>query len=1013
MVKKFVCFLMILFLSTSAAVGKTIFSPNKDGIKDTAVFKLAVTTPKEDISRWAFEIRNTNKQLIKIFKGDGPPPERLEWDGRDENQILVADGIYSYDFNVITKAGNKEAIAPQDIIIDRTIPNASLSVNLIEFSPNGDGIKDEVTFSLAAGDDNGINSWLLSIEEKDNMAVRSFSGVGDVKPASVWDGKGNFNEDVIDGIYNFYLLVQDNAGNRFKTQPQTLKLTREAKVSLLKVYPQVFSPNDDGRKDILNIDVSIADVTSTGLWKLNILNSTGKIVKEISGKGAPPHRFYWDGKDDKKQAVNDGVYSLVLSETDNAGNTVSAAPVYADVDNTPPMLRVGLDNKIFSPNGDKKYEETTFSLNITDDHSVEWKLSILNDISKPVKTFSGMGNKQKEVFVWDGKDDNKKDLNDGIYTYYMEALDIADNETRIPKETVQIDRTPPVITAGVAPALFSPNNDGILDETTFTLNIRDASPLESWKLAIKNSSQKVVKVFKGLGSAVENIVWDGKSDDRGILPDGTYRWHVEASDVVGNSSVNEPQALVIGATKPNIGVVSDLDVFSPNADGFKDSVKFSITVSAFNKIKEWKLKILRGKTEVLRTFRGSGNPPQSISWLGENDDKKILPDGKYDYLLEVTDEAGNNVLSILKPIVIDTTSPVLKVSAAPVIFSPNGDGYKDEANFSLIYEDESPCEKYELVIEDNIEPCRSFSGTGAPPLNAVWEGKNKDKVVLKDGIYNYFFKAKDIVGNQTVTMKQTVKIDNTPPEVWLSADPTLFSPNNDGERDTTTFSIEYKDASDISEWALKAVYTDAALRVFKDRGRPSQNIIWKGDNDRGNPLPDGEYNAQLLIKDEVGNEGKSSIVKVKLDTTKPIVSITPEEEPITLLAPAQYFVETKRGTVISLAAELLFDTGKADIKPLARETLLKAASLIKKSPDRQVSVEGHTDTVPIHNEEFQNNQVLSQKRAESVVNFFVSEAQIPRERFTMTGYGETKPIDSNSTEEGRRKNRRVEIIIQK
>ncbi|GAI51285.1 unnamed protein product, partial [marine sediment metagenome] len=229
----------------------------------------------------------------------------------------------------------------------------------------------------------------------------------------------------------------------------------------------------------------------------------------------------------------------------------------------------------------------------------------------------------------------------GNFTYLLEATDIAGNKYRTSPGSIQIDRTPPVINAEASPMLFSPNKDGIMDETSFIFKIRDASPLDYWKLEIKDSSGETVKVFKDKINIEGSIQWDGKGDSKRTLPDGTYSWIVEAVDMVGNSSKISPQKIVIGATRPTISVKPDLDIFSPNADGFKDSVKFSLEVSAFNRIKEWKLKIMKDKDEVERTYTGLGNPPPAVSWLGEKDNKKPLPDGKYSYIFEVTDEVGN------------------------------------------------------------------------------------------------------------------------------------------------------------------------------------------------------------------------------------------------------------------------------------------------------------------------------------------------------------------------------------
>lgn len=1010
--KLLLCWFIIICSFTASAIGKQFFSPNMDGIKDTAVFKLQISTAKENISRWMFEIKDSSGEVVRTFKGDGPAPDKIVWDGKSENQFLVSDGVYTYTFTIITKAGNEVTLSPQEIVVDRTNPSASVSVDVDSFSPNDDGVRDKVTFFMERFDINGINNQLLVIEDKNNNVVKSLLGI---KDTMTWDGKGDFEEDVPDGTYNYCLIVQDNAGNRFRTPTQKIQVDREAVVSSIEVDKVIFSPNEDGVKDILEVKINVPENASIDNWKLSILNSVGKVVQSFYGEGEPYHKITWDGKDKKKKTVKDGTYHLVLAETDKAGNTVATVPVAVEVDNSPPTCRIGLDNKLFSPNDDNVLDDATISLKITDAHYLEWKLSILDDVGKLVKIFAGKGENPEESLVWDGKDDNKRDVIDGNFTYLLEATDIAGNKYRTSPGSIQIDRTPPVINAEASLILFSPNKDGIMDETSFIFKIRDASPLDHWKLEIKDSSRETVKVFKDKINIEGSIQWDGKGDSKRTLPDGTYSWTVEAVDMVGNSSKISPQKIVIGATRPTISVKPDLDIFSPNADGFKDSVKFSLEVSAFNRIKEWKLKIIKNKDEAERTYTGLGNPPPVVSWFGEKDNKKPLPDGKYSYTFEVTDEVGNYVATPLESIVIDNTKPQVSVSVQPAIFSPNGDEFKDKVSFVLEYRDESSAEQWDLEIEDyENKICRKFSDKGNPPFTIVWEGKDKDGNILKDGIYNYLLRVQDIVGNSINTTRKILKIDNTPPHVQLSVEPTLFSPNNDGVKDTTTFYLDYRDASDIAEWILKITGPEPALKTFKGIGRPSQIISWDGKNNRDNILPDGVYNAVLSIKDEVGNEGKSPSIQIKIDTFKPVVSVVTEEEPVSAFIPmVSISKETDRGMVISLAAELLFALAEEELKPEAKVILNKVAHIIKKYPDRKISVEGHTCDLPIHTPRFPNNQVLSEERTKSVLRYFVEELKLSPDRFTTKGFGDTKPITSNATEEGRRKNRRVEIILVK
>ncbi len=246
-------------------------------------------------------------------------------------------------------------------------------------------------------------------------------------------------------------------------------------------------------------------------------------------------------------------------------------------------------------------------------------------------------------------------------------------------------------------------------------------------------------------------------------------------------------------------------------------------------------------------------------------------------------------------------------------------------------------------------------------------------------------------------------------------DPALFSPNGDGDRDATTLFLDYKDASDIERWTLKIAGRDpAAAKAFMGLGRPAgMNLAWDGRGDSGSLLSDGPYTATLTLKDVVGNEGRSPGVPLTIDTAKSLIQVVAEEQPLTALGSQAPVKETAQGLVISLAAEVLFDTARSEIKPSAHDTMMKAANLLKKHPTRKVRVEGHTDNVPISTPQVPNNLALSKARARGVVKLFVEQAGIPAERFVAEGYGETRPVAANATPEGRRQNRRVEITILK
>ena len=115
--------------------------------------------------------------------------------------------------------------------------------------------------------------------------------------------------------------------------------------------------------------------------------------------------------------------------------------------------------------------------------------------------------------------------------------------------------------------------------------------------------------------------------------------------------------------------------------------------------------------------------------------------------------------------------------------------------------------------------------------------------------------------------------------------------------------------------------------------------------------------------------------------------------------------QTERGLVLTLG-DVLFDTGKATLKPGAESTMDRLSAFLQKAPDRSVIIEGHTDSTG--SDEF--NQALSESRASSVKASLVGKG-IAADRVVAVGKGEGVPVASNDNAGGRQQNRRVEIII--
>lgn len=115
--------------------------------------------------------------------------------------------------------------------------------------------------------------------------------------------------------------------------------------------------------------------------------------------------------------------------------------------------------------------------------------------------------------------------------------------------------------------------------------------------------------------------------------------------------------------------------------------------------------------------------------------------------------------------------------------------------------------------------------------------------------------------------------------------------------------------------------------------------------------------------------------------------------------------DSPRGLVVTMG-DVLFDTGKYNLRPTARERLARLSGIISAYPGLSLQVEGHTDSTG--SDEF--NQRLSEQRAETTRRFLIEQG-LDEGMVTAKGFGKTMPVADNSTSEGRQKNRRVEIVV--
>ncbi|MFZ2398334.1 MAG: OmpA family protein [Smithella sp.] len=140
---------------------------------------------------------------------------------------------------------------------------------------------------------------------------------------------------------------------------------------------------------------------------------------------------------------------------------------------------------------------------------------------------------------------------------------------------------------------------------------------------------------------------------------------------------------------------------------------------------------------------------------------------------------------------------------------------------------------------------------------------------------------------------------------------------------------------------------------------------------------------------------------------QPVAAPVPAPEPTPAPAPEPNPAPAPVKEKVTITLNVQFDTNKAVIKEKYNDDIKKVADFMKEFPDTTAEIGGHTDNIA----SAEYNQKLSQARADSVRQYLINNFGIKASRLSAVGYGLTKPIAGNDTEEGRQKNRRVQAVI--
>lgn len=833
-------------------------------------------------------IVDTSPPEIKIDLGDQPYTGEEQDEAQEGEEVslknlgpLKTEKAEKSRRYVQAESGKSSGSAKKNIL--HKVPGA------VYLSPNNDGVQDSLTFPVELNDTRYIKGYEFVVRNEAGVPVRTI-GNKEERPQEItakvffdrlfsrksgipipdslrWDGLSDDGTPVEDGVYSFSLSAWDDNGNRAETESYPLVVdNRPPEIELNEIPPleKIFSPNDDGNKDVLVIEQA---GSLEERWQGSILNSTGRSVYSVNFRDAEPGTIQWDGRDSGGTTVPDGSYRYLISSRDRAGNEAKAEIQNIIVDTQPTPLTININSAFFSPNGDGIQDQILFELGVPNREAVtDWTLEILDTASATVWT-KGDSELAPERIIFDGGNGSGGLLPEGRYRGRLSARYRNGNAPVELSPEFILDISPPAAELSAEPLIFSPDGDGNRDVITI---IQDSSPEREWLGRIENDRGVRVREFRWIEQPESSIEWNGTSSEGEILPDGDYRYLLSSTDEAGNSTTVSSRSFRISTGETVVALFTDTDAFSPNGDGVKDTILLKPQVRVVEGVESYEISINNRSGERVKSFAGSGALSPDYRWDGIGDDGRRLEEGLYSAEIRIVDRNGTPASSQAPPFLLDRIAPQASVSAAYLLFSPNEDGNKDRLP---IRQEGSSEDLWEgAILAEDGRAVRTFRWKGSPQ-DFDWLGRDDAGNKLADGEYSYRLWSRDKAGNYAEVSLEGMELDSRNVTAYLTADRLKISPNGDGRFDTITFFPIVNVGEGITAWELQLTGGSGEVYArFAGEDAIPDEIVWNGAGLEGE-VEDGLYLPTFRAQYAKGDQPVAELGRIRVDTTTPAVNL--------------------------------------------------------------------------------------------------------------------------------------------
>ena len=579
------------------------------GTKDSVTFSIAIAPSSgAPVYAWRGEIRNSETgSVVREYSFNEYPPQTIVWNGIADNGGIADKGSYIFVLSGTDLAGNVGGgTSAQAVAFSTDETKLLLAMSDSAFSPNGDKVKDTISFNPVTATKD-IVKYEFSVADAKGNLVYSQKNDSSLPANFTWDGKDKDKILCSDGLYSAQLSVEAANGSTASASTQNFELDTVAPSLSAETAWAAFAPNGNGNQK--NLPVSIKDCSAEKLWAAEVRDTKGKSIYKFSWNGKKD-AITWNGTDDSGNMAADGTYNLVIFSTDDAGNSFSTEIKGITLDNRETKGYVTADLEGISPNGDGVLDTQKFEIRTSvTDNIVAWNFDVRKEDGTSVYALSEKDSANLPAVInWNGAGADGKAC-EGTFTGTLEVKYKNGNTVSAVSAPFVCTATPPQLKVQTAPQYFSPDNDGTDDDLFIKLGGTTKARIKNWAFTIKDPRGRDFWRTSGKAQITERIVWDGLSnvqkDANGnaerVQSAMDYPYTFTVTDSLGMTNTVE------GVIPVDVLVIRDGNVLKmavPSIIFESDAANFQTANAKLDKAKvDNNIKILNRIADILKKFK--------------------------------------------------------------------------------------------------------------------------------------------------------------------------------------------------------------------------------------------------------------------------------------------------------------------------------------------------------------------------------------------------------------------------